>query len=283
MGSSRSAGRIALGLGLGLGLGGLGALARLKARDDRYVNAIWQELEQSGGTAEPFSETMVAGLPEPARRYFLHAIRPGTPLATRLHWHYTGGIRTAATLPWLSMQAEQIVAKQRGFVWKARASLGPVVATGADYYLDGESHIRIALFGLWPLVDAGGPDIGRSAMARLLVESVALPPALLPGPQVRIEAVDDAHFTARLTLQGEETPLTVRVDQEGRVEELVMQRWGNYTDDRSFRYIPYGGTVGGEMAFGGYTIPSQLSIGWWYGTKRYLEVIRLNVDWALLW
>jgi hypothetical protein len=34
--------------------------------------------------------------------------------------------------------------------------------------------------------------------------------------------------------------------------------------------------------FGGYTIPSRMAGGWWYGTVQYLEVIRLRVNWAQL-
>ena len=85
-----------------------------------------------------------------------------------------------------------------------------------------------------------------------------------------------------LSLHGERTPLTLTVDAEGRLKEFTMQRWGDLTEDKSFRYLPYGGTVSAERTFGGYTIPSKMAIGWWYGTERYLEVIRLNLEWASL-
>ena len=95
-------------------------------------------------------------------------------------------------MPWLSMEAEQVLVAQRGFVWKARASKGPLVMTAADYYLDEEGRMRIALYGLVPVVNATGPDLSRSALGRLLVEGLALPSALLPGPNVAIEPVDDS-------------------------------------------------------------------------------------------
>ncbi len=267
---------------LGLALGAAGALTAVKMRDDRYVGDIWWTLEDAGGPGEPFAEEMVAGLPDPARRFFLHAIRPGTPLASTLRWRYSAEMKPGKAMPWMSLVADQIIVKERGFVWKATARKGPLALSVADHYLDGEGRMRISLFGLVPIVSATGPDLSRSALGRLLIESVTIPSALLPGPNVRIEGVDDSRFTAVVSLHGETTPITVTVDPEGRVVETVMPRWGNLTDDGSYRYIPYGVTAMAERTFGGYTIPSEVRVGWWYGTERYQEVVRLTLDWAEL-
>ena len=179
----------------------------------------------------------------------------------------------------MSLRADQILVRDRGFVWRATVSRPPLFLTGADHYLDGESRMRISAFGLVPVVNAGGPDIARSASARLLIEGVALPPALLPGQNVTIELVDESHFRALVRLGEWQTPITVTVDEVGRATEVVLDRWGDYTPDRSFRLIPYGATLGEEAIFGNYTIPTRISVGWWYGTPEYLEVIRLKLGW----
>lgn len=183
-------------------------------------------------------------------------------------------------MPWMALEAEQMLVKGRGFVWKATARKGPLMLTVRDHYLDGEGRMRVALFGLVPVVNATGPDLSKSAMGRLLIEGAALPSAFLPGPHVRIEGIDDARFTVIISLHGETTPITVTVDPNGRVTEVEMLRWGNLTDDSSYRYIPYGMRATEERAFGGYTIPTRLAGGWWYGADTYLEVIHLDVDWA---
>jgi hypothetical protein len=185
-------------------------------------------------------------------------------------------------MPWMSLRAEQILVKERGFVWKARVRKGPLIVTAADHYPDGAGRMRIALFGLVPVVNATGPDLSKSALARLLIEGCALPSAPLPGPHVRIEGIDASRFKVMVSLRGEVTPLTLTVDQEGRLKELVLERWGNLTADGSYRYIPYGCTVDEERTFGAYTIPTRMVAGWWYGTEQYLEVIRLSVNWAQL-
>jgi hypothetical protein len=267
---------------LGLSVGMLGLLTALKRRDERYVDGIRRALDASTSEAEPgrFSEEMVAGLPDPARRYFLHAIRPGTPLASHLYWHYTASMQPGRGMPWMALEAEQILVKEHGFVWKATARKGPLVVTVRDHYRDGEGRMRVALFGLVPVVNASGHDVAKSALGRLLIEGAGLPSAFLPGPHVRVDGVDDSHFTVTMSLHGETSPITLTVDPDGRLVEVAMQRWGNLTEDGSYQYIPYGIRATEERAFGGYTIPTRLAGGWWYGADNYLEVIRLNVDWA---
>ena len=57
-----------------------GALRRRRAQADAALTGAWRALEV-GTAGEAFSEAAVAHLPEPARRYLVHAIAPGTPLA----------------------------------------------------------------------------------------------------------------------------------------------------------------------------------------------------------
>ena len=47
-----------------------------------------------------------------------------------------------------------------------------------------------------------------------------------------------------------------------------MIRYGDVGVD-TWQPIPYGFAVEDEQTFGGYTIPSLLHGGWWYGTDRY--------------
>ncbi|MGE5620596.1 MAG: DUF6544 family protein [Sphingomonadaceae bacterium] len=276
MGILKTIGKTALGLGAGT----LVVLTGMKVMDDRYVDQIWRSLEQTERVGGVFSEEMVSDLPDAARRYFLHAIRPGAPLATRVEFGYTGEIKPGEQMPWMSLDAHQILVKQRGFVWKARTWKGPLVVTGRDHYFDGEGRMKIALFGLVPVVNASGPDLSRSAMGRLLMEGALLPTAFLPGPNVRIEGIDESRFTAHMKLQGETTTVNFTVDPEGRLTEMYIARWGDMTPDRSFQFIPYGIHVDEEATFEDYTIPSKIRVGWWYGTERYEDVVRMTMNWA---
>jgi hypothetical protein len=63
---------------------------------------------------------------------------------------------------------------------------------------------------------------------------------------------------------------------------MVLARWGNLTPDGSFQYIPDGVTLREERTFGGYTIPTQVACGWWYGAEQYMEVAGITVASARL-
>ena len=59
---------------------------------------------------------------------------------------------------------------------------------------------------------------------------------------------------------------------------IRILRWGNQTEDSSFGYIPFGGQIQEERAFGGYTIPSKVGVGWRIGTDRYFEFFRAQIE-----
>ena len=145
----------------------------------------------------------MADLPEPARRYFLHAIAPGTPLAQAVVLEMEGAIRIQPDGPWLPMQARQVLAPPHGFVWEAAVRQGVMRLSGADSYGADEGHMRFRLWGLVPVVQGGGPDVTRSARGRLAIEAVMHPAALLPQRGVVWDAVDAHTARATLTIEAE--------------------------------------------------------------------------------
>lgn len=253
-----------------------------KIRDARYVSGIEAALNGRQPLEGVFTVDMIERLPDPAKRYFLHSIAPGTPLANRLRWSYTGEMKPGENMPWMSISARQVIVADRGFLWKVRARRGPFSVTGTDHYLDGCSRMRIQLFGVIPVVNASDEQVKKSAMGRLLIERFAIPSSFLPGEDVVIEAVDDSSFRVVISHRGESTAVTLTVDEDGRLQSILMPRWGNLTRDGSYQYIPYGATVSGDVTFGGYTIPTHARVGWHFGTSDYLEVVRLEVQEAQL-
>jgi hypothetical protein len=49
-----------------------------------------------------------------------------------------------------------------------------------------------------------------------------------------------------------------------------MMRWGN-ANGSEFGLTPFGGFVDEESKWDGYTIPSRLRIGWYFGSDRFAE------------
>lgn len=151
---------------------------------------------------------------------------------------------------------------------------------GADYYANKSGRMRFSLWGLIGLVNAHSPDIARSSLGRLAGELVLLPSALLPQHGVTWKAIDEKTIEASLNIDGEPVTLTLVIDTDGKLLKLSLPRWGNQTEDGSYTYIPFGGEYQEERTFRGFTIPSQISAGWWFGTDRYLEFFRATITQA---
>lgn len=271
-GALRLAGATALVLTVGASVG----LIVLKVADDQYLASIQQDLERTPSTGQVFAPEMVANLPEPARRYFVHAIQPGTPLAAQVHLRQTGTLRVGTD--WIAFSADQVLTPD-GLVWRATSRLGPLPITATDHVAGGHGRTRIAALGLVPFVNESGPDISRSTIGRLIVEYMWLPPASLPvlRPGVKVEPVDADHFAVTVMVAGERMRLVYAVDSDGRLIESTLPRFGNQTPDQHYEYIPFGGLMDAEETFGGYTIPTRIRMGWWYGTAQYAEEFRFQV------
>ncbi len=176
-----------------------------------------------------------------------------------------------------SNAAKQRISLLKGFVWQATVGRGLSQFMGADYYIHGTSRMRFSLWGLVPLVNAHTHDVARSSIGRLAGEFVWLPSALLPQQGVIWQAIDERTVQANFVIDDEPVTLTLVVDSNGKLLKLSLLRWGDKTEDSSWNYIPFGVEFQAEQKFGGFTIPSQMNAGWWFGTERYLEFFRATI------
>ncbi|MEA1958080.1 MAG: DUF6544 family protein [Chloroflexota bacterium] len=221
-----------------------------------------------------FQPDIISSLPEPARRYLEHAIAPGTQLSSAVRLRMHGEIKR-----WLPFTAEQVIVRDRGFIWSATVRMNGMPIRGFDRLVDGEGSMRWRLFGIIPVMTASGPDITRSAAGRVAGEAVWLPSALCDS-SVSWTATDSSRLHAKFTTDGHESDLECRIDDRGRIESLKMQRWGN-PDGRGFRHIDFGCFAENEGTFNGYTIPTRLRVGWYFDTPRFEtegEFFRCTID-----
>lgn len=270
--------KILLSLGALLAIA-LITLSIIQVKNEREVSQIWRSLE-AVPTETRFNKDMVAELPAPVQRYFFHAIAPQTPLATSVSLEMKGNFRLSQDKPWLPMTAKEIVSAFKGFVWKAVIGNSLMQMRGGDYYINNSGRVRFSLWGLIPLVNTQNANTNRSAIGRLAGEMVWLPSALLPQRGVSWQAIDATTIQASLKIDGEPVTLTLFIDSNGKLLKMSFLRWGDRTDDGSFAYIPFGGEFPAERTFAGFTIPSEMSLGWWFGTERYAPFFRATIEQA---
>lgn len=254
------------------------ALFGWRHADRRADAAAWQALLEIGPIRSgSFSPDMVEGLPEPARRYFLHTIAEGTPLRTvaviEMEGQLGRGDKNAAHFD--PMQARQLLAPPHGFVWQVRAG----AIGGSDAATPDISWTRFWLFGLVPVVRiSGDADHFRSAFGRTVAEAAFwTPAALLPGPNVRWEALDANSARAIVTFAGLEQSVDISVDSEGQPTSVVIARWSDVNAEKVYQLQPFGGTVAEFREFDGYRLPTRIEGGNWFGTDEYFPFFKANV------
>jgi hypothetical protein len=265
---------IALVLAIGFGLTSLAVLLFLDRRADRVERQRLTALQPAA--PEPFDPGMVADLPEPARRYFAYTIRPGTPLLPVAEIDMRGqfSLGTKEAPNYQPMEARQILAAPEGFVWAMRTR-GGLPISGSD----SRRWTRFRLFGLIPVARLGGdPDHARSAFGRYVAEAVFwTPAALLPGPDVSWEAVDETTARVRVLHGALEQAVDVTVDAEGRPLQVSLQRWSDANPDKVHRLQPFGGVMSDFRDVDGYRLPFRVEGGNMFGTEAYFPFFRAEV------
>jgi hypothetical protein len=257
--------------------GGVLALWTARTRQEQAVDALWREL-QAPGAGEVFDAAMVDGLPPPAQRYLRHAIAPGTPLARSVRLTMHGTLRLQPGGDALPMRAEQVLAPPAGFIWRARVGRGALRFRGFDRYGHGQGRMRWWMWGLAPIVRAGGVDVTRSAAGRLGGEAIFVPAALLPARGAAWEAVDDSTARVRLTVDGEPVTTTLRIGADGRLRHASLMRWRDDAGGGAPGYVRFDVELSGERTFGGYTVPARMHVGWRLGEADAFPFFDATVD-----
>jgi hypothetical protein len=244
-------------------------LVASRFRHGYRIEQRWRALAEAGSPEaehERFHPQMVDSLPAPARRYLLHAIEPGTPLATSVRLDISGSIRLSRDADPLPMDSEEILAPPRGYIWRARVRQGGLTIRGFDAYSDGEAEMRWWLGGLIPVVRAKGDDLARSAIGRLLGEAVFLAATLLPGRGAVWEQVNDSTARVRLKAKDEVVEITVEVGPDGSLRSIAFPRWNADPANGPVGYLRFASDqFTEERTFNGYTIPTRYRSGWRLG------------------
>ena len=93
----------------------------------------------------------------------------------------------------------------------------------------------------------------------------------------------DSNLHSSFVVQGDRAELDFTIDQTGRLKTFKLPRWGN-PDSAEFRYVDFGGTLEDDRTFCGYTIPTRLRIGWYFGSEQFEsegEFFRATIDDAI--
>jgi hypothetical protein len=257
------------------------ALGLWRWTDRRADEAAWSSLASFQPSAPAkFEIAMIDELPGPAQRFFRFAITPGTPLYTVADICMEGefSLGSKAEPNYMPMRAEQIIAAPRGFVWRLHAG-DRVWFDGSDGANDGNSWSRFWLLGILPVARAGNnEDHRRSAFGRYIAEAVFwTPAALLPGDNVRWEAIDGLRVRVIVRHLGLEQAVELSVDAEGKLSKVALQRWSDANSEKRFKSQPFGGHLSAYREFGGFRLPTRIEAGNFFDTDDYFPFFKASV------
>jgi hypothetical protein len=239
----------------------------------RSLGDLWRAGAASARGARPDD---LSSLPEAAQRYLGHAIAAGTTLATAVRLRMHGEIKLRK---WMPFEAEEVIHAERGMIWTATVGTGLGQFRGSDRVIDGQGSLSWRALRILPVARGRGPDISRAGAGRLAAELIWLPSALL-APGVFWSGFHPSRVQASLHVQGHPVSLGLSVGGRGELSALSLVRWGN-PEGGAFRPVEFGGFSEGEATFGGYTIPTRLRVGWYFGSDRFYregEFFRVTIE-----
>ena len=242
------------------------------SRQPTDLDALWQSVPRASRTFDPQD---IAQLPAGVQHYLVHAIAPGTPLASAVRLRMHGHIKLGK---WRPFKAEQVIVASGAMIWRARVRLPGMSIRGFDRYVNGKGAMQWKLFGIVPFIRAAGRDVTRSAAGRLAAESVWLP-SMLCEPGVTWTANEGGVAHAHFTVGREPLDIALALD-DGCLQFVALSRWGN-PGGGAFRAVDFGAMVEQEATFGGYTVPARLRAGWHFGSDRFEsdgEFFRVTID-----
>jgi hypothetical protein len=229
--------------------------------DQLSVAQLWLSISTNGDRDQ---QADLNQLPEPAQRYLKHAIAPDARPATAIRVWMEGQIKLN---DWLPFTAEQVIDWQQGFVWQASVKMRGLPIRGSDRLWQGQGAMRWKLLGLIPVMTADGQDITRSAAGRVAAESIWLP-WVLRSKEVTWTSSDAGHPKASFSAFGEWVEMELTIDDAGRLQSIWLPRWGN-PEKGPFHYEAFGAYADAEQTFDGYTVPTKLRAGWYFGEDRF--------------
>lgn len=201
-------------------------------------------------------------LPPPVQKWLNYAGANGDgPSMVRMK--QKGEMRMKPSNAWMEFDAEQwISTNSPEFLWTVSAGHGKFMGfCGRDRLINNEGHMKIAVYGLIPVVntDAGDDDITRGTAMRYLAE-MAWAPHAARSSFVSWSALSESQFRGTLTLGSEEVSGDFAIDAQGRIIRFIGRRY--YQDGDSMEMWRIDMDPASYRSFQGVRIPTEALITW---------------------
>jgi hypothetical protein len=223
------------------------------------IDKMWNDIESTNDNIPAIN---IDSYPHLVKQYFQHSINNPVRKIKAVRLFMNGQIKLNK---WLDFSAEQIIEIDHGYLWQANVSMRCVFISGYDLLYNNTAKMRWNLYGFLPIINVSDLDLRKSAIGRYAIETLWIPTHFLNNISWR---VNNNIVKANYNALNEDIELNFKIDNDGRMKEVFMNRWGNI-ESKKYRKIPFGAYIEDEKCFDGLTIPSKLRAGWFFGTSDF--------------
>jgi hypothetical protein len=210
------------------------------------------------------TDTDLADLPDPVRRYLRAAGVVGQPRVWSYRLRFSGRIRSAPDARWMPFEAEQqsfADPPARLFLMRARMFGLPVEAF--HRLIDGRATMQVKMAGAVPIVDARGDVMDRSEAVTLFNDMCLLAPGTLLDRRITWEPVDAQTVRARFTNGGHTVSATVLFEADGLLANFISDdRSRSSPDGKVFTRLRFSTPVRGYRDFGATRLAAHGEARW---------------------
>jgi hypothetical protein len=252
------------------------AVRRMQMQSQQEMRALLSSARR--GPAEVVRPEQLEELPAAVRRYLIYTGVVDKPIPQTVRVQQHGQIRMAEGQPWIPFTAEEVyTVDPPGFVWSVLAQAGPLPLPGIDHYTNGQGRMHIRPLGLFPAVDASGPELDQGAMMRFFNEIMWFPGAFVKD-YITWREIDDTSAEATFTDGGKSVSAVLQFDASGRLLNFIAQRYMFDDEDSSLHTWSTPITTYGEM--GGLRLPLSGSAIWNLsdGDFEYIQIDLTGIE-----
>ena len=194
---------------------------------DKQVRQMAAELFARATTQDPapITESDLAGLPEPMRRYLTQTGIVGRPRISTVRLKQEGFFRTKPEQNWMPMQAvEYYSVDPPAFLWHGKIKLLPFLSIQArDRFDAGTGQMLIKLLA-FTLGDVRGPELDQGALLRYFNEIMWFPTAFL-SEYIEWEELDTNSVRGTIRIGKVSASAVLHVTESGQFANFIADRY----------------------------------------------------------
>ena len=213
--------------------------------------------------ARLLTESDIAHLPPPVRRYIAVTGSIGRPVVTEITMHFDAAMFDAPGASGMTgpvVQYERFDTPERLFLMKTRMKGLPVTVLH-DFNRD-HATMRVRLAGLFNVVKIGGPDLTRTETVTILNDLCFYAPSRLIDPRLTWTEMDDTHARVSFTLGTNTVSAELVFNATGELVNFVSDDRGMLEKDGSLRILRWTTPLGNYRTFDGWRVASEGNAIW---------------------